>query len=122
MGVSRIRRGEIIEVAFLLPNGKSLHHPALVLSPEQLLDDEDGMFYAVLISTKNYHPEYTIKIKNEWLTKPLSGESYFVTHIISFFKLSHVIRSNGSFIKEPFFMNLLFKINKSIFDLELEEE
>ena len=29
------------------------------------------VFYAVLISSKNLNPEFTIEIQNDWLSKPL---------------------------------------------------
>ena len=38
------------------------------------------MIYVLLISSKNHHPEFTIKIENEWLSKPMSKQSYFITH------------------------------------------
>lgn len=52
MAVTRVNQGEIVEVPFELPDGSILPHPALVLSNEYLQDYEDGLFYAVLISTK----------------------------------------------------------------------
>jgi hypothetical protein len=56
MAVNKVRPGEIVEVPFLLPNGEFKAHPALVVSPCRLQDDEDGLFYAILISTKNHNP------------------------------------------------------------------
>lgn len=47
MAVSKVRTGEIVEVPFLLPGGQYKNHPALVVSPSRLQDDEDGLFYAV---------------------------------------------------------------------------
>lgn len=52
MAVTKVNQGEIVEVPFELPDGSILPHPALVLSNEYLQDYEDGLFYAVLISTK----------------------------------------------------------------------
>lgn len=52
MAVTRVNQGEIVEVPFELPDGSILPHPALVISNEYLQDYEDGLFYAVLISTK----------------------------------------------------------------------
>jgi len=73
----------------MLPSGEIKTHPALVLSSTQLQEDEDGMFYAVLISSKNIIPDYTIKINPDWLYGgEMSKQSYFVTHIVSFFDSS----------------------------------
>ena len=66
----------------MLPDGKILPHPALVISCDDLQTVEPGLFYAVLISSKNYIPELTIPIKGEWLSSPLPKESFFVTLFI----------------------------------------
>ena len=111
---------EIIEVSYIMPNGKILNHPALVLSSDELFNKENGMFYAVLISTKNYHPDYTIKIEDEWLNKPMGRESYFVTHIVTYFTPQHIINRMGTFMKEEFFDRVVAKIIKSIFELDID--
>jgi len=120
MAVNKVRPGEIVEVPFLLPNGEFKAHPALVVSPCRLQDDEDGLFYAVLISTKNHNPQYTIELKNEWLNKPMLKQSFFVTHIMSFFKLKDVYSSHNAFVKSEYFDKVLEKTFFSIFDVEVE--
>ncbi|MBR1504049.1 MAG: type II toxin-antitoxin system PemK/MazF family toxin [Prevotella sp.] len=120
MAVSKVRPGEIVEVPFLLPGGEFKTHPALVVSPCRLQNDEDGLFYAVLISTKNHNPQYTIELKNDWLSKPMLRQSYFVTHIMSFFKVSEVLSSHNVFLKAPYFDKVLGKTFYSIFDVEVE--
>lgn len=79
MAVSTVSQREIVEVPYQLPDGSIKPHMALVLSTERLLNAEDGMFYAVLISSKNINPEFTMEIKNEWLNKPLSIN--YISHI-----------------------------------------
>ena len=54
MAVAQVHQREIVEVPFTLPDGQILPHPALVISCDELQDIEPGMFYAVLISTKNH--------------------------------------------------------------------
>lgn len=76
MAVNRVLQREIVEVPFQMPDGSIKAHMGLVLSTEKLQNAEDGMFYAVLISSKNINPEFTIEIPNEWLMKPLSKQSY----------------------------------------------
>ena len=122
MVVNKVSQREIIEVPFQLPSGEVKNHPALVLSTSRLSDAEDGMFYAVLISTKNYLPDYTIKIEDDWLSKSMPSESYFVTHIVSFYKLNDVIQSNNRFVKKEFFGKILAKVLDSMFDIEVEFE
>ncbi|OUP27621.1 type II toxin-antitoxin system PemK/MazF family toxin [Bacteroides sp. An19] len=119
MAVEKVSQREIVEIYYRTPEGEDKIHPALVLSNEQLLEKEDGMFYAVLISTKNYHPEYTIKIENDWLNRPMAKESYFVTHVVTFFKLKDVIQSRNTFVKSKYFDKVLAKIIDSIFDVQI---
>ena len=120
MAVNKVRPGEIVEVPFLLPNGEFKAHPAVVVSPCRLQEDEDGLFYAILISTKNHNPQYTIELKNEWLNKPMLRNSYFITHIMNYFKVSDVIRSHNVFVKSEFFDKVLEKAFYSIFDVDVE--
>ena len=91
MAVAQVHQREIVEVPFTLPDGQVLPHPALVLSCDDLQNVEPGMFYAVLISSKNHYPQLTIPIQNEWLSTPLTKASYFVTHIVSMFNVEDVI-------------------------------
>ena len=120
MAVNIVHQREIVEVPFVIPGNQIKIHPALVLSADKLLNLEFGMFYAVLISTKQLNPEFTLKIENEWLNKPISKTSFFVTHIVSFFQLRDVVRSSNQFVKQMYFDNILFKVIHSIFDMELE--
>ena len=65
MAVAQVHQREIVEVPFTLPDGQILPHPALVLSCDDLQNVEPGMFYAVLISSKNHYPQLTIPIQND---------------------------------------------------------
>lgn len=120
MAIDKVCHREIIEVFYRTPEGEIKKHPALVLSTNRLADAEDGMFYAVLISTKNYHQEYTLKIEDEWLTHPMGKQSYFVTHVVTFFKLNDVIKRNNNFVKQQYFYKVLSKVIDSMFDIEVE--
>lgn len=115
--------GEIVEVSYRFPDGRCLVHPAVVVSTGELYDAEDGMFYAVLISSKNHHPQYTLEIKNEWLTKPLLKKSYFVTHIMSFFTEEDITQRYNTAVRSPYVDKIISKTISSIFgwDITLEE-
>ena len=116
MAVARVHQREIVEVPFTLPDGQILPHPALVLSCDDLQDIEPGMFYAVLISTKNHFPELTIPIKKEWLSSPLSQQSYFVTHIVNQFNCDDVLSRRNCFMRQPHFDNVIDRIIATIVD------
>lgn len=122
MAVAQVHQREIVEVPFTLPDGQILPHPALVLSCDDLQNVEPGMFYAVLISSKNHYPELTIPIHAEWLSTPLSKASYFVTHIVSMFNVDDVIAHHNCFMRQPFFDNVVDRIIANIVDGEWECE
>ena len=78
MALNKVYQREIVGVPFVLPDGNVLPHPALVVSCDDLQVVEPGLFYAVLVSSKNIIPELTIPIQSEWLYSPLPKASYFV--------------------------------------------
>ncbi|MBQ7427253.1 MAG: type II toxin-antitoxin system PemK/MazF family toxin [Prevotella sp.] len=120
MAVSSVFQREIVEVPYQLPDGSIKPHMALVLSTDKLQKAEDGMFYAVLISSKNINPEFTMEIQNDWLMKPLPKQSYFVTHIVSYYRTEEVIQSFNNFVKKDYFDAIMNKVILSMFDIELE--
>ena len=120
MAVNKVSQREIIEVPYQLPDGSIKPHMALVLSTVKLQLAEDGMFYAVLISSKNLNPEFTLEIQAEWLSKPLSKQSYFVTHIVSYYQTNEVIQSFNNYVKAQYFDIVMNKVILSMFDIELE--
>ena len=89
--VMRVRQREIVEVSFTMPDGTPLIHPALVVSSDELQAVEDGMIYVLLISSKNHHPDYTIKIEDEWLSIPMAKQSYFITHIMGMYNVNEIV-------------------------------
>ena len=116
MAVSRVHQREIVEVNFYFPGEGNKPHPALVVSTDELHDAEDGMFYALLISSKNLHPEYTIEIKKEDLQgKELDKQSYFVTHFLSYFTLADVTMSKNTMVNVKKFDDVVQKCIDSIF-------
>ena len=111
----KVRQREIVEVPFTMPDGRVLVHPGLVVSSDELQEVEDGMIYVLLISSKNHHPEYAIRIENEWLSKPMPKQSYFITHILGIYRVEEVISQKNCFIKERYFDKIIDKIVNSIF-------
>ena len=45
---------DIVEVNFLFPDGTFKPHPAIIVSNDELQEDEDGMFYLVLITSNDW--------------------------------------------------------------------
>jgi len=81
------------------------------------------MFYAVLISSANFHPEYTVEISNSDLkgSDKLDHDSYVVTHFISYFELNDTnIKPLNAFVKKDKFEEIQNKIIKSVMGLDVE--
>ena len=55
---------DIVEVNFLFPDGTFKPHPAIIVSNDQLQDDEDGLLYLVLITSNDWlNPHYSYPLK-----------------------------------------------------------
>lgn len=122
MAVSSVHQREIVEVSFRFLDGVERIHPALVVSVDDLQQAEDGMFYAVLVSSKNIHPEYTIEINADDIIGGFGGmdkKSYFVTHFIAYFTLNDIISRRGQFVKKDKFNEVVNTIIDNIFGDEL---
>ena len=79
-----------------------------------MFTNESKKYNAVLISTKNHIPEYTIPIKNEWLNKPLGKQSYFITHLVNMFNVTDVMNRNNRFFKKVYFDEVIDTIVDNI--------
>jgi hypothetical protein len=110
----KVSQWEVVEVNFQLPNGRFLPHPALIISSNELFEDEE-FFYAILMTTKNIFPKYTLEITPEMLTKTSDRQSYFATHIIGQFDMNSILQKRNTFLKEEFRAILQRKIIKSVF-------
>lgn len=91
----------------------------MVISDE--IDDSlnDPFVYAVLISSKNHYPQFTIEITPEMTSIPLLKKSYFVTHQIDKIPLSRIVQKRG-FVKSEYQDLVMAKIIRTIFDYEIE--
>lgn len=116
MAVNKVAQREIVEVPFYLPDGDILPHPAMVLSCDDLQNVEPGMFYAVLISSKNHFPDITIPVSPDWLSTPLPKQSYIITHIVGMYNVSDVIKRSRTFMKQEYFDRVIERINNVIVD------
>ena len=107
---------DIVEVSFLFPDGTFKPHPAIIVSNDQLQDDEDGMFYLVLISSNDWlNPQYSYYLTDDMIVGHTFDKPSFVKcQIIAGYIERDVIRCMGS-IKEPFFNEIVDKIVESIF-------
>ena len=109
----KVHQRDIVEVNFLFPDGKMKPHMAIVVSNDELYENE-GFFYLAMISSKNYNPQYTFELSDDMLSKPLKLKSYVVCQLISGYT-EHDVFKRYCRIKEPVFITIVKKIKKSIF-------
>jgi mRNA-degrading endonuclease toxin of MazEF toxin-antitoxin module len=96
-----------------LPDGSLKPHPVLVVSNQSVLDCED-IFYAVMISTKEYNDDFSFEIKDEMLTKPLSKKSFVKCQLIQSYSESEVL-SKISSVKISTFSKIKEMIFETVF-------
>lgn len=53
----RYHQRDIVEISFMFPDGTFKPHPALIVSNDELQEDE-GFIYRCMISSKAYNPQY----------------------------------------------------------------
>jgi len=109
----RVYQRDIVEVNFLFPDGKMKPHMALVVSNDELNENE-GFFYLAMISSKNYNPQYTFVLSDDMLSRPLSLKSYVICQLISGYTERDVIK-HCSKVKKAFFDEIVEKIKDTIF-------
>lgn len=104
---------DIVEINFLFPDGRTLPHPAVIVSNDQLQQDE-GFIYLCLISSKDYNQQYCYTLENEMLTKPLAKQSFVKCQILVGDVERDVIRKISR-MKLPYFDEMIDKVINSIF-------
>lgn len=107
---------DIVEVSFLFPDGTYKPHPAIIVSNDQLQEDEDGMFYLVLITSNDWlNPQYSYPLTDEMVVgHTFSKPSLVKCQIIAGYIERDVVRRLGA-IKEQYFNEIVDKIIYSIF-------
>ena len=109
----KVNQRDIVLLNFELPNGSYKTHPALVISNQNVLEAED-IFYAVMISTKEYNDEFTFELKNTMLSKPLSKTSFVKCQLIQSYTINEII-SKLSIVKPFYFEQIRQTIFETVF-------
>ncbi|MBR7080386.1 MAG: type II toxin-antitoxin system PemK/MazF family toxin [Treponema sp.] len=104
---------DIVEANFQFPDGSFKPHPALIVSNNELQENE-GYIYLCMISSKNYNPQYSYALTDEMLTKPMIKQSYVKCQLIMGNIERDVIRKISR-VRQPFFNEIVEKIKISIF-------
>lgn len=103
-----IRQRDIIELAFYTGRTPQ-NHPAIVVSVDEIFEME-GFFYAILLSTKNRYPEFTIEITPDMINNPRNHRTGFaICHMVQQFSIEDVVTRSGASLKIETFQKVVKK-------------
>lgn len=101
---------DIVEINFLFPDGTTKPHPAVIISNDELQEDE-GFIYLAMISSKAYNDKYNFELFD---AIPMAKKSYVKCQLIVGNVERDVVRKISR-IKEPYFSQIVDKVINSIF-------
>lgn len=104
---------DIVEINFMFPDGSFKPHPALIVSNDDLQNDE-GFIYLCMISSKAYNSQYNYELSDNMLTTPMLKKSYVKCQLLVGNVERDVIRKISR-LKQPFFDEVVDKIINTIF-------
>ena len=112
-----LHQRDIVEIAFYTGR-KPEAHPAIVVSADDIFQTE-GFFYAILLSTKNIYPDFTLEINPEMINNPRNQRiGYAVCHMIQQFYPEDIITRTGASLKIHSFQKVVSKVQDVIFGTE----
>ena len=106
---------DVVEINFPIPGEGFKVHPAIIVSNDELQDNE-GFVYIVMISSKDFahSRQYSYPLRDEMLSFKMEKPSWVKCHLVAADIESSVIRRLGS-VKEEYFNEIVDKIIESIF-------
>jgi hypothetical protein len=111
-----IHQKDIVEIAFYTGRTPQTH-PALIVSTDEIFELE-GFFYAILLSTKNIYPEYTLEITPLMINNPRNQRNGFaVCHMVQQFQPEDIITRTGSTLKTEAFKKVVAKVAEVVFGI-----
>ena len=112
----KYHKRDIVEVNFQFADGTFKAHPAIIVSNDELQEDEDGLMYIVLItSNRILNPQYAYPLSDDMVDGfTFSKPSLVKCQIITGYIERDILRKLGR-IKESYFEEIVDKIIASIF-------
>jgi mRNA-degrading endonuclease toxin of MazEF toxin-antitoxin module len=108
-----VNERDIVELNYELPDGRLKTHPALIISNNDVFEME-GIFYALMISSKPFSDEFSFELKDEMLTRPMQKKSYVKCQLIQSYTEDEIIKRRGA-LKQVYFEKVIKKLNESVF-------
>lgn len=107
---------DIVEVSFLFPDDTFKPHPAIIVSNDQLQEDEDGMFYLVLITSNDrINPQYSYTLTDEMVVGFTFSKPSLVKCQILSGNIERDVQRRLGCIKQKYFDEIVDKIVDTIF-------
>ena len=104
---------DIVEINFVLPDGVSKIHPALIISNNEL-QEREGYVYFCMISSKDYNEDYSYPLTDDMLTVPMRKKSYVKCQILVGDVERDILRKLSR-LRQPYFDEVIEKIKETIF-------
>lgn len=108
----KFKQGDIISIDFF-DGRKWKKRPAIIVSNDDLQQDE-GLIYVVMVSTKEYNEQYCYKLTPEMYVGELYKQSFVKCQLIEFSQLDCDTSKIGT-IKASYLKEIIEKIKISIF-------
>ncbi|RDB04647.1 type II toxin-antitoxin system PemK/MazF family toxin [Runella aurantiaca] len=109
----KVNQRDVVFVHFHLPNGQFKPHPAVVISTNDLYEAE-GIYYAVMLSTKQHNPDFMVTLVPNDFNYPTDTTSYAKCQLIIQLNDYDIIKRFGS-IKAESLKLIIDKINEVVF-------
>jgi hypothetical protein len=113
----KVSQRDIIEVPFNLPQGLIVH-PAIVISCENAIQQEDNHFVAVMITSDKIEDEFSFRLSDVMINKPMPKNCQVRLHLISYFGIKDISSVNtyaGFQMKVDYYNRLCCQILKIVF-------
>lgn len=111
------KRGDMLMLYFPIPGNSRqgiTYHPGIVVSGADIYETE-GLFYAVMMSTKNHNPQYSFELTRDMVTMPNEKYPSFVKcHLLNTFDDRDVDRRIGH-LREPHLTRLIEQVKQTLF-------
>lgn len=98
------QRGDVIEVNLAMPpDGKIMNHPAVIISNNQVYED-DACYIVVMLTSQDYDDNYSYPIDNYMFLQGSNSSSHSEArcHLITYVLDAHIIGTKRNRLKKRF--------------------
>lgn len=111
----KVNQRDVVFLNYLLPNGKFAPHPAVIVSIQDLYEAE-GIYYAIMLSTKAHNPDFMVTLTPDAFNYPTDTTSFAKCQLLLQVSDYDIIQRFGSIKVQPF-REIIEKINETVFGI-----